>query len=134
MVDRENGLSDEALTALGKSLERIQESGAGMPLGDLVEVANLDLPADLTVSFATQASLGYPVVVMRESRKSALDGILSPREMEIATAVAEGLANKEIAHRLGITLATVKDHVHRILDKTGFANRAALAAALVGRG
>jgi len=45
--------------------------------------------------------------------------------------VAAGLANKQIALRLGITTATVKDHVHRILEKTELPSRTALAAAIM---
>jgi DNA-binding NarL/FixJ family response regulator len=43
--------------------------------------------------------------------------------------VAAGLSNKKIAGKLFISLATVKDHVHRILAKTSLPNRAAIAAA-----
>jgi len=42
---------------------------------------------------------------------------LSAREQEILTLIGEGLANKQIARRLDITLCTVKNHVHRILNK-----------------
>jgi two-component system, NarL family, nitrate/nitrite response regulator NarL len=49
---------------------------------------------------------------------------LTARELEIATLVAEGLSNKEIARRLHITLATVKNHVHSILNKLEVTRRA----------
>lgn len=49
---------------------------------------------------------------------------LTARELEIATLVAEGLSNKEIARRLHITLATVKNHVHSILNKLQVTRRA----------
>ena len=55
---------------------------------------------------------------------------LSPREREVSRLVAEGLSNKNIADRLHIALGTVKDHVHRILEKTQCANRTALALAV----
>jgi DNA-binding NarL/FixJ family response regulator len=42
---------------------------------------------------------------------------LTPREHAIAALVAEGLLNKQIAKRLGIRLATVKSHVHNLLQK-----------------
>ena len=45
-------------------------------------------------------------------------GGLTPREQEILVLVAQGLPNKEIARRLGIGHATVKNHVHRVLGKT----------------
>jgi two-component system, NarL family, nitrate/nitrite response regulator NarL len=42
---------------------------------------------------------------------------LTMREREIATLIAEGLTNKEIASRLHIEVATVKNHVHSVLEK-----------------
>jgi DNA-binding NarL/FixJ family response regulator len=50
----------------------------------------------------------------------------------ICALVTEGLSNKQIAARLHIALATVKDHMHRILAKTGLPNRAAVASAWRG--
>jgi DNA-binding NarL/FixJ family response regulator len=44
---------------------------------------------------------------------------LTRRETEILRHVAAGLQNKEVAHRLGLSLATVRNHVHNILDKLG---------------
>lgn len=42
---------------------------------------------------------------------------LTPRETEVLSLVAAGMRNKEIARRLEIKLPTVKNHVHKILDK-----------------
>ena len=42
---------------------------------------------------------------------------LTDREKEILRWVAAGLQNKEIAHQLGISLATVRNHIHNILEK-----------------
>lgn len=42
---------------------------------------------------------------------------LTPREREIVSLVERGLSNKQIAAQLHIELATVKNHVHNILDK-----------------
>jgi LuxR family transcriptional regulator, maltose regulon positive regulatory protein len=53
---------------------------------------------------------------------------LSPRESEIQSLVAIGLTNREIASRLFISEATVKLHVHRVLDKLGVRTRTAAAA------
>ena len=58
---------------------------------------------------------------------------LGPRELEITALIADGLANKQIAAQLGLTLGTVKNYVHRILAKTELPNRAAIAAAFTGR-
>jgi DNA-binding CsgD family transcriptional regulator len=44
---------------------------------------------------------------------------LTGREREILRCVATGLQNKEIALRLNISLATVRNHIHNILEKLG---------------
>jgi len=44
---------------------------------------------------------------------------LTPREREVLTLVASGLQNKEVAAKLGLSLATVRNHVHNILEKLG---------------
>jgi DNA-binding NarL/FixJ family response regulator len=54
---------------------------------------------------------------------------LSKRENQVCALIAQGKSNKQIAARLLIALATLKDHVHKILRKTGYPNRAALAVA-----
>jgi two-component system NarL family response regulator/two-component system nitrate/nitrite response regulator NarL len=54
-------------------------------------------------------------------------GELTPRETEIAEAVAAGLQNKEIAEKLGIADGTVRIHVHNIFKKLGIQNRVELA-------
>jgi two-component system, NarL family, nitrate/nitrite response regulator NarL len=53
---------------------------------------------------------------------------LSPREIEVLESVCEGASNKEIAERLVISVGTVKNHIHNILDKLHLKNRAQLAA------
>jgi DNA-binding NarL/FixJ family response regulator len=50
---------------------------------------------------------------------------LTARELEIVALIAQGLSNKEIATRLTIERATVKNHVHNILGKLGVNDRAA---------
>jgi two-component system, NarL family, response regulator YdfI len=53
----------------------------------------------------------------------SLPETLTAREIEILRSLAEGLENKEIAARLGISEHTVKFHVASILGKLGVANR-----------
>ena len=48
-----------------------------------------------------------------------IDGevLLTPRELEVLTLLAEGASNKTIARRLGISVHTAKFHVGSLLDK-----------------
>jgi DNA-binding NarL/FixJ family response regulator len=55
---------------------------------------------------------------------------LTRREREVADLIAQGLSNKEIAVRLGIELATVKNHVHNLLEKLRVHRRGEAAARL----
>lgn len=48
---------------------------------------------------------------------------LSRREFAILEQIAQGLGNKQIAHRLHISVATVKNHVHAVLHKLGASSR-----------
>ncbi len=48
---------------------------------------------------------------------------LTPRELEVALAIAQGLSNAEIAHQLFLSEATVKTHVRRILTKLHLRDR-----------
>jgi pimeloyl-ACP methyl ester carboxylesterase/DNA-binding CsgD family transcriptional regulator len=49
---------------------------------------------------------------------------LSPREREILTLIAEGLANAEIGERLAISEKTVRNHISKVFDKLGVWTRA----------
>ena len=48
---------------------------------------------------------------------------LTPRETEVLTLLADGLGNKEIAHRLNISEHTIKFHIRSILGKLGASSR-----------
>lgn len=60
-----------------------------------------------------------------------VQGVLSPREREVVELIASGCTNVQIAQRLGISEATVKDYVGRVLRKLQAANRSAAVAAWV---
>jgi len=53
--------------------------------------------------------------------------LLSPREMEIAGLIAEGLSNKDICEKLYLTNGTVRNHISTILEKTGLEHRTQIA-------
>jgi DNA-binding NarL/FixJ family response regulator len=59
---------------------------------------------------------------------------LSSRETEVLRMIAQGLANKEIAYRLGLSEHTVKFHVSALLGKLGASSRAEAVGAGLRRG
>ncbi len=64
----------------------------------------------------------------RRATLGAAQAELSPREIEVLELASQGASNKEIADRLLISLGTVKNHIHNILDKLHLKNRAQIAA------
>jgi DNA-binding NarL/FixJ family response regulator len=61
------------------------------------------------------------------------DEDLTDAEWRVAEAVARGLANKEIASELKLSLRTIEGHISRILDKKNLSNRVELAIHVRGR-
>lgn len=63
------------------------------------------------------------VIVPDTASLETLDEALTPREAEVLQLLAEGLPNKNIAGRLGISPNTVKFHINAILNKLGVQSR-----------
>lgn len=83
----------------------------------------------VTVDFSARATLGQPMVLLRPRQGPPPEfASLTARELEVAQLLAKGLRNKEIAGVLHISIATVKDHVHKILAKAKLDSRAEVAA------
>jgi DNA-binding NarL/FixJ family response regulator len=61
-------------------------------------------------------------------------GLLSPRETEVLSQVAQGLSNAEVGACLFISEATVKTHIVRIFDKLGVSDRTAAVTRALERG
>jgi DNA-binding NarL/FixJ family response regulator len=59
---------------------------------------------------------------------------LTERELEILCLVADGLSNKQIARRLCLSLYTVKNHVHNVLQKLQVGDRYQAVAQLREQG
>jgi DNA-binding NarL/FixJ family response regulator len=68
-------------------------------------------------------SLAAPLLGTRDSSSPSLVEDLTPRELEVLGLLAEGLPNKAIGLRLGISEHTVKFHVNAVLGKLGAQSR-----------
>ena len=66
----------------------------------------------LAVLLGTESLLGEQLNTSNDGNAQ-----LTPRELQVLTAMADGATNKAIARRLGISFHTVKFHVAAILEK-----------------
>jgi DNA-binding NarL/FixJ family response regulator len=103
-------LADGALSIVGEAADLRQARAAGHDADALLVAPAVDL-AD-------------------EARVEAL----TPREIEVLELLAEGLSNKGIALRLGISDQTVKFHVASISGKLGAHSRTGAVRLAVRRG
>jgi two-component system nitrate/nitrite response regulator NarL len=78
------------------------------------------LPSDLV-----EAALGREKA--KRARTNQVETVLTAREREIVSLVAEGRSNKEIARHLGVSDGTVKIHLHNIYRKLEVSNRTSLS-------
>jgi two-component system, NarL family, response regulator YdfI len=70
----------------------------------------------------------------QQSELDPSDRILTPREIEVLRMIAEGLGNKEIASKLGISDHTVKFHISSTFAKLGASNRAEAVTLVIRHG
>jgi DNA-binding NarL/FixJ family response regulator len=90
-----------------------------------------DVSPDGLVAAVREVAAGNPVLHPRVAARLmrgagtvvAPGGGLTGREREVLALIVEGLANKQIAVRLGIGEKTVKTHVSRVLGKLGAEDR-----------
>lgn len=106
-------------------LDAVRERPTELPLEPVIQLA--DRGVDVSID-----RRGPEAVVYVTPRPDARFDALSPREFEVATLVAAGFSNAQIAEALFISVATVKDHVHAMLDKTDLRSRSEVAAAWYG--
>jgi DNA-binding NarL/FixJ family response regulator len=72
------------------------------------------------MSFAVEALASAPTV--RAVSASGMN-LLSKRELEVVRSLAEGMTNREIAQRLGLSQHTIKNYLFRVFDKLGVSSR-----------
>jgi DNA-binding NarL/FixJ family response regulator len=93
-----------------------------------IEAAVRAVASGLTVRLASATqTIGFEERLERDDHP-----LLTPRELEVLSAIGEGMSNKTIARKLGISLHTVKFHVESLFRKLGVRTRAeAVARGLV---
>jgi two-component system nitrate/nitrite response regulator NarL len=102
-------------------------------IDDLVRILASVERGELTCSPRAAALMFQRVAALAERPPMLVAGSLTIREREIVDLMREGMSNKEIAAALCIELATVKSHVHHVLEKLGVSGRAAVAARVSSR-
>lgn len=75
------------------------------------------------VRFALEALSSAPTI--RAINAGGLN-LLSPRELQVVHFLAEGLTNREIGVRLGLSRHTIKNYLLKVFDKMGVSNRVEL--------
>jgi DNA-binding NarL/FixJ family response regulator len=96
----------------------------------MVEARRAGLDADIVVSTADQRDSARD----NHRDESVFEEALTHREIEVLELLAEGLPNKGIAKRLGISDQTVKFHIASIMGKLGASNRVETVRRAVRRG
>ncbi len=79
-------------------------------------------PSAVTALLFSHVAGGVPVV-----HASSAASRLTGRQMEIVALVGQGMSNKEIARRLSVSLHTVKNHIHNLLERLGLRSRVEVA-------
>ncbi|HXO18911.1 MAG TPA: response regulator transcription factor [Thermoanaerobaculia bacterium] len=97
-----------------QSLDELEAAIAAVAAGEIVCA-----PGVAHALFSRLGELGLER--RRRERLEFLD--LTPRELEILHLIAENLSNQEIAERLFLSVHTVKNHVHNMIERLGVENR-----------
>lgn len=113
------------------SPERIIDAVRQVNAGHYV-VADKVMDDEQMAAWLYRASQQFAFVAGDEAQEPFVP--LSPREMEIVQYITRGLSNKMIAHRLGISHQTVKNHMTSILRKLDVEDRTQAAIYAIRHG
>jgi DNA-binding NarL/FixJ family response regulator len=88
--------------------------------------------------WANSQELSYVLEALREPQPLRVinaegSALLTEREMAVVRCVADGLTNKEMAAKLGLSQHTVKNYLFRIFDKVGVSSRVELICYAMSR-
>jgi DNA-binding NarL/FixJ family response regulator len=117
----------QAFEAIGAWLAAAEAAATAAVALRRAEEPRKAIAAELRAAELARRCQGAITPALRGIQTQAL---LSSREIEVATLASSGLANKEIACRLSVSVRTVENHLQRVYEKLGVARRADLAQAL----
>lgn len=121
-------------------LERLREAGA---VGFLEKQTSAEILKEAICAVAAGKSAYSPAIARRLSQRASQprhrDGQpkgtrLTPRESEVLQLVAEGMANKQVAAELGISIKTVEKHRQHLMDKLNLHDTAGLTRHAIAAG
>ena len=116
----------------------VGSASARARLRPLLDAAAIDIVGEAaTLAEARAADDGADAFVVAPDRSATPDPLPEPltrRELDVLALMAEGLPNKAIATRLGISDQTVKFHVAAIAGKLSAANRTEAVRIALRRG
>jgi DNA-binding NarL/FixJ family response regulator len=118
-------------------LRAIQLGARGVMLKDTASpqiVAGIQRVAEGKFVIGSDVMNGMPQAIARLAEANEKAARLTPRELEVTIAVANGATNRDIAQQLSISLQTVKHHLTAIFDKTGVSTRLELALYAINNG
>ncbi len=132
----EGGSPPEGAGALVILSDRLEHAllGTGMPVGFLLRDASAEELVAAVRAVASGLSVLSPALATQIARREVEEVPLTAREIEVLALMADGLPNKAIAARLGISEHTVKFHVGSILAKLGASSRAEAVAIAARKG
>ncbi len=101
---------------------------------DLFNMIRSVFRGEAPISSQLAARILNEFVVKNAGGKKAPEQILTAREKEVLTLIADGASNKEIAYKLKISENTVKNHLRNIMEKLHLQNRVQLAVFAIKKG
>jgi len=118
---------------IGRAVDRALAGPGPRPSSLPPEDFHLDYLRMLTAKLlqhveGLRAARHRPLVDAVGASAVRVEDLLSPRELEVLAAIAEGATNADIGNRLVIAETTVQSHVRQILRKLGAKNRTQAAA------
>jgi DNA-binding NarL/FixJ family response regulator len=128
------------LTALGHNrvTEAIRLGARGIVLKDMAPALLIQCVREVHAGRKwlekRAAAHAIDAILTHDAAMEEIARALTPRELEVARMVKQGLRNKAIARQLDITVGTTKLHLHNIYEKLKLDGRVALVRFLASKG